>query len=61
MRTFDDGGTGNGRWDSLKRDLKTLRRILMMVIGYWTYGRRVRKAYQKSETAGEIYRVDGEH
>ena len=30
MRTFDDGGTGNGRWDSLKRDLKTLRRILMM-------------------------------
>lgn len=58
MRTFDEGGGSRGGLESLKRDFKTLRRILMMLIGYWTHGRRVRKAYREHEAAGTTYWVD---
>ncbi len=58
MRTFDEGGGERADSGSLKRDFKTLRRILLMILGYWTHGRRVREAYRKHEAAGTTYWVD---
>lgn len=58
MRTLDLGTTEGGRWAALKRDVTTLRRVLMMIVGYWTHGRRVRKAYRDAEAAGSTYWVD---
>lgn len=58
MRTLNLETTEGGRWAALKRDVKTFRRVLLMVVGYWTHGRRVRKAYRNAEAAGSTYWVD---
>lgn len=58
MRTLEPGSSEGGRWAALKRDLKTLRRILMMIVGYLSHGRRVRRAYRKAAATGSTYWVD---
>ncbi len=57
MRTFEEKA-GGGRWFTLRRDVTAARRILRMLIGYFTHGARVRAAYRRKEAAGETYWVD---
>jgi hypothetical protein len=55
VRTLDSrGGTALGR------DLRLLLRMGVMVIGYWTVGARLRRAYRRCQARGEVLWLDAE-
>jgi len=42
----------------LRRDGQLLWRMVSMLVGYWTVGARLRRAYRRKEARGEIFWVD---
>lgn len=59
MRTVDGQFTkGTSFRDRLSRDLRLLLRIIKMVVAYFAEGRRIRNAYRRKESRGEIFWVD---
>lgn len=55
MRTLDSRGGS-----TLGRDLRLLLRMGAMVIGYWTVGARLRRAYRRCQARGEVLWLDAE-
>jgi hypothetical protein len=56
MRTLDLH-PATDRW---RRDLTLLARMAGMLLGYWTVGARLRRAYRRKEALGEVFWVDEE-
>lgn len=56
MRTLDAGRVTSG----LRRDLELLRRIASMIAQYWLAGGRLRRAYRRCESKGEILWLDAQ-
>lgn len=53
MRTLDSRGG-----QTLGRDLRLLGRMALMVVGYWTVGSRLRRAYRRCQARGEVLWLD---
>ncbi len=58
MRTIDQSSGHPGTWAKLRGDVRLAKRIFLMIVGYWTFGRRLRKRYEQREANGETFWVD---
>ena len=57
MRTIEEHASSS-RIQTFRNNLRLARRIALMVFGYFTRGRRVRRAYRQCEARGEVFWVD---
>jgi hypothetical protein len=60
MRTIQDNSSPDDYsfWKRTRRNVSLLRRMVLMIYGYFTVGRRVRRIYREKEARGEIFYVD---
>lgn len=59
MRTVDNSASADqGRWAKLRSDAALLLRFARMIVHYFTAGHRLRRAYRKCESRGEVFWVD---
>ena len=61
MRTLDEQRADTDSWMGKRaRDWKLLRRLVSMIVAYFTVGARIRRRYAESERRGSIYWLDSE-
>ncbi len=59
MRTLDTPAAARGRWKRFLAQARLAGRLIGMVVGYWTSGAKIRRAYRCAERSGRMFWVDG--
>jgi hypothetical protein len=60
VRTVEDAAGAGSRRARVARDLRVLRRIARLLVGYFVTGALVRRRYRRKELRGEVFLVDEE-